>query len=102
MILFAFWRKVFEPEPHLCVDAGRWVFEVCKDHIGFTEQRRLNGHADWSDDGHYYWLAWPARVQGYFAAQYDGFHEVFGLGPVCATWCNSFDGEQRAWPWESM
>ena len=103
MILFSF---AFRPlsGPHLVVNGARWVFEVCSDHIGFTEQRRYAKTGEWvgggwMDAGYYYWVATCRRGWGYFCAQYDGFHEMFRVGGLCVTWCHSFDGDEREWPW---
>lgn len=98
MILFTFATRPLSG-PHLCVDGARWVFEVCTDHIGFTEQRRDHKTGRWWGECMYYWLAWDRWRWGYLAAQYDGYHEVIGLGPLCLTWSNSFDGSDREWPW---
>ena len=103
MILFEFWRRTLSG-PHLTVNAGRWVFEVCTDHIGFSEQRRHTESDTWGTCGHYYWLAWtapPGPWRGYHGVQYDGYHESFGVGFICLTWCNSFDGTSRESPWRS-
>lgn len=103
MVLFKFWMRSLSG-PHLCVDAGRWVFEVCRHHIGFTEQRRSKDDGHWEYDCQYYWIAWawPPRWWGYAGSQYDGFHETLGIGPMCLTWSNSFDRNGRTWPWDSM
>ncbi len=80
------------------------MFEIESDHVGFTEQRRMKSSGEWTDCGYYYWLAraHPELPHGYTAVQYDGCHEAMRLGPVCATWSNSYDGTDREWPWTEM
>jgi len=97
VILFSFATRPLSG-PGLCVDAARWVFECTREHIGFTEQRRFIEQDEWGSSGDYYWIARCGWAFGYLVAQYDGFHEVLRLGPICLTWCNSFDGTDRWWP----
>ena len=89
MILFSFFSKQMTG-PGLSVDAGRWAFEVCADYVGLSEQRRFIRSGRWESCGRYLWIARSCRrwggYWGYYAALHDGYHEAFGVGPVCLTW----------------